>query len=328
MHEPWPDAWQRALYGPDGFYRRVDGPGAHFRTASHAAGDLLGAALARLARLAGCGTVVDVGAGRGELLVALRRADPGLDLHAVEIAPRPAGLDAGIGWHEGPPTTTGPVLLLGWELLDVVPCPVLEADADGVLRQVLVSPDGDRAPGGLADADDVAWTDRWWPGPHRPRDRVEVGAPRDALWRRLVEDVVGPDGLALAVDYDHGLGSRPAEGSLAGFRSGRATAPVPDGDHDVTAHVALDAVAAGLPGSVRLAQADALRRLGVTTSRPDPGLAVTDPAGYLAALASTSQASELLDRGGLGGFGWLLTARGPRATGALRDLVGDPAEPS
>lgn len=321
MHEPWPVVWQRALYGPNGFYRRPDGPRAHFRTASHAAGDLLARALARLARDAGCSTVVDVGAGHGELLAALRRADPDLTLHAVEVAPRPAGLDRAVGWADRPPPTTGPVLLLGWELLDVVPCPVLQADRDGALRQVLVSPDGHEVLGEEPGSGDLAWADRWWPGPHEPGDRVEVGTSRDDAWQRLVDVVVGEHGLALAVDYDHALGARPSQGSLTGFRAGRATAAVPDGEHDVTAHVALDAVAAGLPGSLRLDQADALRRLGVGAARPDPALSRSDPTAFVVALAATSRAAELLDRGGLGGFGWLLTPRGSRAVAAVRELT-------
>ncbi len=318
MHEPWTLAWQRALYGPNGFYRRPDGPRAHFRTASHAAGDLLAQALARLARDAGCSTVVDVGAGHGELLAALRRVDPDLSLHAVEVAPRPSGLDAVVGWSDRLPATTGAVLLVGWELLDVVPCPVLQADDDGTLRQVLVSRDGHEVLGEVPGPDDLSWVARWWPGQHEPGDRVEVGTPREDAWQRLVDDVVGEQGLALAVDYDHARDGRPSQGSLMGFRAGRATAAVPDGEHDVTAHVALDAVAARLPGSLRLDQADALRRLGVGAARPDPALAARDPTGYVEALAATSRAAELLDRAGLGGFGWLLTPRGPAATAAIR----------
>jgi SAM-dependent MidA family methyltransferase len=321
VHEPWAVAWDRALYGPGGFYRRSGAPGRHFRTAPVAAGDLLGAALAGLAREAGCGAVVDVGAGGGELLAGVRAADPGLRLTGVDVAPRPAGLDQAIAWGAEPVARAGPVLLVGWELLDAQPCEVLEADADGALHQVLVDPTGQERPGPAATAGQLRWADRWWPGPWSPGDRVEVGTRRDDLWRHLVDRVVGTEGLALAVDYDHCLGDRPAQGSLAGFRSGRRTSPVPDGDHDVTAHVALDAVASHLPGSVRVEQAGALRRLGVTAPRPDPALAGTEPAAYLAALQRASRAGELLDRGALGGFGWLLTPRGATAAGAVARLL-------
>ena len=96
---------------------------------------------------------------------------------------------------------------------------------------------------------------------------------------------------------------------------------VPDGRHDLTAHVALDAVADRLPGSVLLRQHEALRALGVVADRPDPALATRDPAGYLAALGGLSSAAELLDRGALGGFGWLLTPRGSAALAEVGRLA-------
>jgi SAM-dependent MidA family methyltransferase len=68
---PWDQAWQEALYGEQGFYRRSEGPAGHFRTACHAGAGVLAGALIRLAAEGGCTTIVDVGAGRGELLTAL-----------------------------------------------------------------------------------------------------------------------------------------------------------------------------------------------------------------------------------------------------------------
>src|SRR5262249_62244441 len=72
--------------------------------------------------------------------------------------------------------------------------------------------------------------------------RAEVGAPRDAAWADAVRAVTR--GLALAVDYGHLANGRPAFGSLTGFRDGRQVPPVPDGSCDLTAHVAIDSVAA------------------------------------------------------------------------------------
>lgn len=322
MHEPWRQACERALYGPDGFYRRPGTPARHFRTASVAAAPTLAAALVRLARSAGCTSVVDVGAGGGELLAAVAVVDPDLDLVGVEVAPRPDLLPSRVTWAAEARRPTGPALLVGWELLDAVPSPVLEADGAGVLREVVVDPAGDERLGGEASDADAGWAATWWPGPYRAGDRVEVGLERDAWWEELTEHVVGREGLALAVDYDHARADRPARGSLTGFRDGRVTGPVPDGRHDLTTHVALDAVAARLQGSVRLEQADALRALGVDGRRPDPALAASDPVAYLAGLARTSAASELLDRGGLGGFGWLLSPRGSAATAAVEALAG------
>ena len=316
MSVPWERAWQDALYGPDGFYR-AQAPAAHFRTASHAAADVLASALVALARSAGCGRVGEVGAGRGELLAALHAADPGLVLAGVDLVPRPDALPGPVGWGAAVPPPAGPTLLVAWELLDVVPCPVLEADGDGRLREVLVAPDGTESLGADASSDDLSWARRWWPGPYRPGDRVEVGTPRERRWAALVEEALGPDGLALAVDYDHEAAARPRAGTLASYRAGRLAAAVPDGAHDVTAHVALDAVAAAVPPSVVLRQHEALARLGVAPVRPDPADAVRDPAGYLAALARWSRVHELADPGGLGGCGWLLHARGGAATHAL-----------
>ncbi|MFD5426707.1 hypothetical protein ACFWI9_14650, partial [Streptomyces sp. NPDC127084] len=119
-------------------------------------------------------------------------------------------------------------------------------------------------------------------------------------------------GLAVAVDYAHTTGTRPPFGSLTGFRAGREVRPVPDGGCDITAHVALDAClhacsdARTGPGGELLSQREALRRLGVSGGRPPLALASSDPAGYVRALAVAGQAAELIARGGLGDFVWLL----------------------
>jgi len=290
----WETAWEQALYGPSGFYRRPEGPAGHFRTAAHAAAPELVPALHKLAAEHRCTAIVDVGAGRGELLTALA-ADPGprgtaLQLWGVDVVPRPPSLTPAVGWSSGlaglPDRVLAGALVIAWELLDVVPCPILEPDDDGVLREVLVDPaTGREALGEPATAADRAWCERWWP--LEAADRVEVGASRDRFWAALVGRSVTAGARALlAVDYAHLHPARPALGSLTGFRAGRALPPRPDGSMDLTAHVAIDAVAAaglaaGASTSELTTQHDALRRLGVRNA-------------------------ELLDRGGLGGFSWLL----------------------
>jgi SAM-dependent MidA family methyltransferase len=293
---PWRDAWADALYGEAGFYRRPEGPAGHFRTAAHAAPGELAAAVARLAESAGAASVVDVGAGRGELLTALHEhyrtagrtgTTGGPALHGVEVVDRPPALPAAVGWSHALPRTPD-ALVVAWELLDVVPCPVLEVDADGVARVVLVDPaTGRESLGPPADAADLAWCAAWWPLDERVEgDRVEVGRPRDAMWASLVAGVaIAGGGTLVAVDYEHHRASRPPGGSLTGFRAGRAVPPRPDGSGDVTAHVALDAVAAA--GEAAGATATLLTRQDVA----------------LRALGATS--AELLDPGSLGGFGWL-----------------------
>lgn len=316
---PWQEAWHQALYGPEGFYRRPEGPAGHFRTAAHASSSgLLGVALARLAREAGCTRLVDAGAGRGELLASVAAADPGLELLGVDVVPRPAGLPAGIDWSASAPPRMPRTLLVGWELLDVVPCPVLEVSGAGAARVVEVAPCGAERLGTQASAPDLAWCARWWPLDGLvPGDRVEVGRARDACWASLVDRV--SDGLALAVDYGHLAAARPAGGTLTGYRRGRQVPAVPDGSCDVTAHVALDAVAAVADGATLVPQHTALRRLGVRATRLDPRSAAGDPMAWLAALATSSEAAELTDPGGLGAFGWVLHPRGHRARQALTE---------
>ncbi|NEC19081.1 hypothetical protein G3I50_12545, partial [Streptomyces parvus] len=77
-----------------------------------------------------------------------------------------------------------------------------------------------------------------------PGERAEIGRPRDAAWTGAVGCLTA--GLAVAVDYAHGRGTRPPFGTLTGFRGGREVRPVPDGSRDLTAHVALDACAAAV----------------------------------------------------------------------------------
>lgn len=312
MREPtraWPEAWQAALYGPEGFYRRSPGPAGHFRTASHAAPGPLAAALTRLVERSGATAVLDVGAGRGELLTALAARTEPVSLVGVDLVDRPAGLPAGVGWSNSlaavPASAWAGALVIAWELLDVVPCPVLEVDDDGRLRAVHVEPDGTEHLAGDPDGADLAWCRRWWP-PAGPGARVEVGRPRDELWSQLVQHARRFGAVALlCVDYAHHCSGRPPFGTLTGYRDGRLVPPVPDCSCDLTAHVALDAVAAageqaGACTTALTDQRTALRELGLT------GRAVPDEPVTAAALVRRSAAAELLDAGGLGGFGWLV----------------------
>ena len=86
-----------------------------------------------------------------------------------------------------------------------------------------------------------------WAGDRRDpgRDRLD---PRRRLGRRRRR--TSSAGCALAVDYGHLRADRPPFGSLTGYRDGRQVPPVPDGGSDVTAHVAMDAVAAAAGDAV------------------------------------------------------------------------------
>ncbi|MFI8235091.1 SAM-dependent methyltransferase [Streptomyces sp. NPDC085900] len=263
----WRAATEAALYGPEGFYRRPEGPAGHFRTSVHASPLFAGAvarllcrvdeALDRPARL----DFVDMAAGRGELAAGVLAALPAdvaarTRVYAVEVADRPAGLDERVQWLPEPPHgVTG--LLFANEWLDNVPLDVAEVDADGVPRRVLVRRDGTERLGERVDGAEAEWLALWWPlsgGAGTPGGgkagssggeeglRAEIGLPRDEAWAGAVAAV--DRGLAVAVDYAHTAGARPLFGTLTGFRAGRETAPVPDGSCDITAHVALDACAA------------------------------------------------------------------------------------
>lgn len=312
---PWREAMATALYGPDGFYRRPEGPAGHFRTSVHASA-LFAAAIARLARRCGLSTVLDVGAGRGELLAALRAADPGLALHGVDVVARPSGVPADVGWSSLLPGRLAGVLVVANEWLDNVPFTVV-AVAGGAWRTVLVDPrDGSGSVGPRAAGAERGWLDRWWPETAEG-DRAEVGLARDEAWA----DVVGrlDASVAVAIDYAHErvdrVAGRYAGGTLAAYAAGRAVPPVPDGRRDLTAHVALDACAAagsaaGASATCMTTQRAALHFLGVDGRRPSLAVASSDPAGYVARLAAAGEAAELTAPGGLGGFTWLLQSVG------------------
>ncbi|ARF79786.1 SAM-dependent methyltransferase [Kitasatospora aureofaciens] len=313
----WAPAMERALYDPDGgFYRRPEGPAGHFRTSVHASPRFARAvarlllevdeALGRPEELA----LVDIGAGRGELLTGVlaelpREVLARLRPYGVELARRPDGLPSTALWTAEPPRgVTG--LLFANEWLDNVPLDVGEVDGDGVLRYREVdTATGEERLGEPVSAADAAWAERWWPVAE-PGEVVEFGGPRDAAWARAVAGL--ERGLAVAVDYGHTAGRRPPCGTFTGFRDGREVPPVPDGSCDVTAHVALDAIA--VPGlhSLWTTQREALRALGVSGGRPPLTLASTDPAAYLRALGGAGEGAELTDPAGLGGFGWVLQA--------------------
>jgi SAM-dependent MidA family methyltransferase len=270
-------------------------------------GELLAGALLTLMDQEGLDTFVDLGCGRGELLEQVHRLGPQVRCIGVDIVARPA-LSEPIGWLRSPGGDQLPdeldalsgALVLANEWLDVVPCPIAELDEDGELREVLVNTStaherlGDPVSGTLRQ-----WCQRFWPAESlEPGDRVEIGQPRDLAWDRLLSRV--ESGLAVAVDYGHTMDSRPAPGTLTGFRQGRQVLPVPDGSCDLTAHVCMDS----LTHDRLTDQRTALRELGVSGQIPDRDLARSSPMAYLQGLSTASAAAVLTARGGLGGFLW------------------------
>ncbi len=276
------DAWQRALYGPEGFYRR-HAPADHFRTSVHAS-PLFATAVARLAESAGAATVTDIGAGRGELAARIAEQAPTLTVHSIELD------------DELPSRLSGVVIANEW--LDNVPCEIAELDPEGQPRYVLA--DGNSL-GDVVEGNDLAWLERWWPLAE-PGDRAEIGITRDTAWADVVRRLA--DGVAVAIDYGHTRDRRPPFGTLTGYAAGRVRDPVPDGFCDLTAHVAVDAVAAAVGGTIRT-QREVLQSLGITAARPPLELASSHPQRYLRELSAAGEAAELLDPAGLGGFSWI-----------------------
>ena len=308
----WRAATEQALYGPDGFYRR-EAPHAHFRTSVHAT-PAFAAAIARLADAVGARVVVDVGAGRGELLTALHGMRPQLELVGVEVAARPDNLAVAVAWQDAVPPSLDDVLVVANEWLDNIPVDVAEVDDDGVVRLVVVDPaTGSEQLDAPADGRDAEWLDTWWPlDLSEPGSRAEIGWPRDDAWARLVASV--RSGVLLTADYFHVREDRPPFGTLAGYRDGRVVEPVPDGTCDITSHVALDACAAAgiraeVDDTLLTTQRPSLRALGLSAQLPARDLAQQDPRAYAAELQQASAVAELLDVGGLGGLGWLVQCR-------------------
>lgn len=311
--ETWRTAWERANLA---FYAR-ETPADHFRT-STSYSDVIGPAFLALldAHTASEALqIVDVGGGDGRLLAAMRAAwsesgrDPALlmctlvDVRAAETPDVVTVVgDARTCLKEiFPQGIRG--LLIAHEWLDDIPCEVVEVDNRGVQRLVLVDAKSGKESLGPALDDPAAtrdfgfdergidWLDTWWPIIH-PGSRAEVGITRDDAWRRCVDLVT--EGVALMVDYAHTRETRDAQGSLAGYFSGRRVLPIPDGRCNITAHVAVDALANVSPPARRrvLSQRDALAEMRL----PDNPVARLRAEGQLATLRAAN---------GLGNFTWL-----------------------
>ncbi|MDN5795434.1 MAG: SAM-dependent methyltransferase [Intrasporangium sp.] len=229
----------------------------------------------------------------------------------VDVVDRPAGLDEHVEWLRSPGGAALPdalhgltnALVIAHEWLDVVPCTLAEVAGDGTLREVLVDPaTGAEQLGPTLSIPDAAWAEQHWPT-QTPGDRVEVGRTRDAAWADLVSRV--ESGLLVAIDYGHLAAQRPSGGTLAAYRDGHLTRPVPDGTCDLTAHVAMDS----LDADVVHRQRDLLVCLGLDAQPLDHTRAQADPAGYLRALERLSAQARLIDPNGFGGFWWAVKRR-------------------
>lgn len=310
----WRSAWHDALYGPDGFYRQTSGPAGHFATSAQGipgGGRLLARALVILAERHGCTRLVDVGAGRGELLAEVAAVAPTLQLTGVDVVERPADLPGAANWLRSPGGTELPpelhglqdVLVIAHEWLDVVPCTIAEYDGT-VWRTVEVDPDGEERLTDPVAGTDLHWLQRNWLSDATEGDRAEMGTTRDAAYRDLRARI--DCGLLVAVDYGHLRTDRPRWGTLTGYRSGVQCPPYPDGSADITAHVAMDT----LDADELVRQRTLFDQLGLQPEAPSLALASNDPPAYLRGLADRGSYAQLTAPGGLGDFWWAITTVG------------------
>lgn len=226
--------WQSASTGADGWWV-TQHPDDHFRTSLFAADRIAEIIAAMISEFLPqqAPSVLDLGAGSGALTEALAARQPQWPVTAVDVRPGPTGTTGRwlvdtwdvqhTAWTTGAVEAwwadqAGPVVVIGHEFLDELPCPV-----------------GPNA--------DPAWAARWWPDaahPHLP----EVGRTRDRAWADVLGRLGRTGGLAVMVDYGHRAGQRPTGPTLRGFRDGHLVEPALDGSVNLTADVAVDAVAA------------------------------------------------------------------------------------
>ncbi|MFJ3212315.1 SAM-dependent methyltransferase [Streptomyces flaveolus] len=148
-------------------------------------------------------------------------------------------------------------------------------------------------------------------------------------------DDTGP-GTAPTEHETSGAAAHPGHDTAAGADVTGLGAAHAGRDRGATGHAAAEpgrnaggvgcAPACTPPGARLLPQRDALRALGVAGARPPLALASTDPAAYVRALASASEAAELTAAGGLGDFVWLLQPVGPLDAARLLVDVPDDEE--
>lgn len=220
----WKQAWDAALYGPRGYLRR------HPPALDRDAGALVGLVAAEAPE-----AVVLLGSA-GILAPAVAAALPAADVR-----------------FDLPEAYDGLVLAVDW--LCHVPAHVVEVDEAGYPRFVHVDPvSGRERLGSRLNETPVPqsigrWLSQWWPlADFGPGARAEVGTGRDAAWRDVCRRLSG--GLAMAVERGHLGAERPRRGSLR--TPGGTRRPVPDGERDLVADVALDAVADATGGRVVL----------------------------------------------------------------------------
>ena len=322
---PWQEAWEDC-----DFYHHHQ-PAAHFDTSvtmsDHVADELTLVLHSVRQRLEGDApiSVVDVGAGGGQLLTAMWQQVMTTDVvfaesvHwiGIDIRSRPLGLPTSIEWWRGdapgvlethaPNGLRG--LILAHEWLDDIACPVVQADEGERIREVWVDPvTGAESLGPELEPESpqLQWLQKWW---WPVRGRAEVGESRDLAWQRVCARLI--EGTAIAIDYGHTFEERVngdfAAGTLAAYRGGHQVRPIPDGSCNITAHVALDACAAMVGSGAQNTATTITRQRDVLHGDllPSAGRSVIDPRRYLAELGRANKALGVRRDHGPGSFMWL-----------------------
>lgn len=334
----WSLAWNSALYGTEGFYRRQT-PGAHFATSvSGVPGttQVMADALCEFMDRQRLQRFLDLGAGSTGLAVCMASRRPGMPVVAVDIRPSSGPGDADsrgssasrVKWIDVCPGTPGrPVLrrllsslsetlVFAHEWLDVLPCDIAEVGLDGSLRYVLFDcADGREVLGPPLTGRDSRWCRRYWPWSHLTvGDRLDIGRSRDEWWAFVVRSL--RSGVAIAVDYGHTIAARPHGSTVAGYRGGRSVPPIPDGSCDITAQVSMDS----LPARCVIEQRAVLACLGVRSDPPNPSTAAADPTGYLLALSRRAAGAALLGPG-YGDALWAISTAGSDRPATAQEVL-------
>jgi SAM-dependent MidA family methyltransferase len=305
-----------ALYGPGGFYEAPPvGPRGDFVTSPHVHpqfGERLAGAIGELWDRLERPTplrLTEVGAGDGTLarsvLAGIR--DVPVSYTAVERSAGARMALATVPRLAQRADLAGPIdVLLANELLDNLPFRIMRDE-----REVLIGSEDDRLVEVLVPADPALLTEATPAGAERV---IPVGASDfvDSIARMLER------GFALLIDYG-GLGE--TGGPVHGYRGHTVvddllTRP---GETDITVGIDFDSLASharsrGLVAFPSVSQHDALLELGLgewleaELRRQQRGLEAGDGRDAVRTWSGRSQATLLVDPGGLGRLRWLLLA--------------------
>ena len=253
---PWINAWEGAAFGPSGFYGEFGSKGKnpyeHFRTAVTSSPDLAGKLFPYLLETYHyCGSpsqflILDVGGSDGLLMTNVQSL-----IRENALNWKTQIYDVSSGDARKIPIREKFGVVISHELLDDIPTSVVEFDVDLTPRLVLVDPaSGHEQLGETISQAEWEWLNKWWPQT-APHARREVGITRDHTWVNLVN--IFSVGRAIAIDYSHSMEQRTKglfdAGTLTGYQLGSSVRAVPNGEVNITAHVALDSCASAAVAS-------------------------------------------------------------------------------